>query len=90
MNQLIQAGGMAATMSSIDLLQLVNEARREFGESEVRRNDFTARCKDELEGEYYEIFVVSKPTARRPKRCACHATSACTSSCGSPKLCAVQ
>lgn len=59
MNQLIQAGGMAATMSSIELLQLVNEARREFGESEVRRNDFTARCKDELEGEYYETFVVS-------------------------------
>ncbi|MFY2035820.1 hypothetical protein ACOTDT_19140 [Achromobacter xylosoxidans] len=59
MNQLIQAGGMAATMSSIDLLQLVNDARREYGEGEVRRNDFTARCKDELEGEYYETFVVS-------------------------------
>lgn len=59
MNQLIRAGGVAATMSSVDLLQMVNEARREFDESEVRRNDFTARCKDELEGEYYETFVVS-------------------------------
>lgn len=45
-------------MSSFDLLELVNAARSEFGESEVRRNDFTARCRDELDGEYYEIFVV--------------------------------
>ncbi|QJI29939.1 phage antirepressor protein [Pseudomonas sp. ADAK18] len=45
-------------MSSFDLLELVNSARLEFGESEVRRNDFTARCRDELEGEYYETFVV--------------------------------
>jgi len=45
-------------MSSFDLLELVNSARSEFGESEVRRNDFTARCRDELDGEYYETFVV--------------------------------
>ena len=49
----------AITMSSIDLLDLVNAARLEFGESEVRRADFTARCKDELAGEYYETFVVT-------------------------------
>lgn len=48
----------AMSMTSRELLDLVNEARRQFGESEVRRNDFTARCKDELEGEYYETFVV--------------------------------
>jgi len=52
------ATGAARTMSSIDLLELVNQARAEFGESEVRRNDFTARCRDELEGEHYETFVV--------------------------------
>ena len=52
------ATGAARTMSSIDLLELVNQARAEFGESEVRRNDFTARCCDELEGEHYETFVV--------------------------------
>lgn len=46
------------TMSSFDLLVLVNEARMQHGESEVRRADFTARCKDELDGEYYETFVV--------------------------------
>ncbi|WP_434695366.1 phage antirepressor protein [Pseudomonas sp. Z1-14] len=45
-------------MSSFDLLELVNTSRTEFGESEVRRADFTARCRDELEGEYYETFVV--------------------------------
>lgn len=46
------------TMSSFDLLDLVNQARTELGETEVRRADFTARCRDELEGEYYETFVV--------------------------------
>ncbi|RWU21290.1 phage antirepressor protein [Pseudomonas alkylphenolica] len=45
-------------MSSFDLLVLVNEARMQHGESEVRRADFNARCRDELEGEYYETFVV--------------------------------
>ena len=57
----IQTIGATRTMSSIELLDLVNQARAEFGESEVRRNDFTARCRDELEGEYYETFVVSNP-----------------------------
>ncbi|MDD2046131.1 phage antirepressor KilAC domain-containing protein [Pseudomonas putida] len=49
---------VARGMSSFDLLDLVNEARMQHGESEVRRADFTARCKDELDGEYYETFVV--------------------------------
>lgn len=51
-------GGDAVTMTSIELLDLVNEARTEFGEGDVRRNDFTARCRDELVGEHYETFVV--------------------------------
>lgn len=46
------------TMSSLDLLEMVNEARKEAGESAIRRNDFHARVKDELDGENYEIFVV--------------------------------
>ncbi|MCP8349353.1 hypothetical protein DN387_14005 [Pseudomonas sp. FBF18] len=49
---------VARGMSSFDLLDLVNSARAEYGESEVRRADFTARCRDELDGEYYETFVV--------------------------------
>ena len=50
-----------ATMTSLELWEVVNQARAQAGESEVRRNDFTARCKDELSGEYYETFVVTNP-----------------------------
>lgn len=48
----------APTRDTNDLLDLVNDARAEFGEPAVRRNDFVARCKDELDGEHYETFVV--------------------------------
>ncbi|HEJ5852206.1 hypothetical protein ACPTJI_32350 [Pseudomonas aeruginosa] len=51
-------GGQTATMTSTELLDLVNKAREEFGEPAVRRNVFVERCKDELEGEHYKIFVV--------------------------------
>jgi phage antirepressor YoqD-like protein len=47
------------TMSSLDLLTVLNAARADHGESEVRRNDFVARIRDELEGEHYETFVVA-------------------------------
>lgn len=46
------------TMDTTELLSLVNEARAAFGEGSVRHNDFVARCKDELDGEHYETFVV--------------------------------
>ncbi len=46
------------TMDTTELLALVNEARAAFGEGSVRHNDFVARCKDELDGEHYESFVV--------------------------------
>uniref|UniRef100_UPI00333F81E8 hypothetical protein n=1 Tax=Castellaniella defragrans TaxID=75697 RepID=UPI00333F81E8 len=55
------APGAEAVMNSLDLLDLVNEARKQHNEKEVRRADFNARCRDELEGEYYETFVVSNP-----------------------------
>lgn len=48
----------AITMNSARLLSLVNEARLSAGEKSVRHNDFVARCRDELEGDYYETFVV--------------------------------
>lgn len=50
--------GAETRMSSLDLLELVNRSRAEFGEKIVRHSDFAARCRDELDGEYYEIFVV--------------------------------
>ena len=46
------------TMSSKDLLELINQIRQNFGESLVRLNDFNNRIIDELDGQHYEIFVV--------------------------------
>lgn len=46
------------TMSSLDLLDMVNSARMSASESAVRHSDFFARCLDELHGEHYEISVV--------------------------------
>ncbi len=56
----------AQTMDTTELLVLVNEARSEFGEPQVRHNDFVARCRDELEGEYYETFVIKLEGRGRP------------------------
>ena len=53
-----RASGDGSRMSSLELLELVNLSRAEFGEKIVRHSDFAARCRDELDGEYYEIFVV--------------------------------
>lgn len=47
------------TMSSIELLALVNQARAAFNEPEVRRNQFNARVEDELEGTHYKKTVVT-------------------------------
>ena len=46
------------TMSSIELLKIINDARHSNGESPIRRNDFSARVADELDGDHYESFVV--------------------------------
>lgn len=52
---------LGATQSQVinsqQLLIMVNDTRRECGESPIRNNDFIARIKDELDGEYYETFV---------------------------------
>ena len=47
------------TMSSIELLALINQARSAFNEPEVRRNQFNARVEDELEGTHYKKTVVT-------------------------------
>lgn len=57
MNNLISVPALGM-MTSIELLAIINAARAKFGESEVRRNDFHARVRDELDGEHYESFVV--------------------------------
>lgn len=49
------------TMSSTELLKLVNKARKDFGEKPVRLNDFNNRIADELSDDDYETFVVKNP-----------------------------
>lgn len=46
-----------AVMTSIELLEIINQERAKAGESVVRHNVFLARCKDELDGDLYENFV---------------------------------
>ncbi len=45
-------------MTNIDLLEVINTARLNYSEKPVRLNDFNSRIIDELDGEYYETFVV--------------------------------
>lgn len=49
------------TISTIDLLEAVNEARTAAGETEIRNNDFVARVEDELEDEN-PVTKLSRPT----------------------------
>ncbi|WP_180003576.1 MULTISPECIES: phage antirepressor KilAC domain-containing protein [unclassified Acinetobacter] len=61
MNMMTQFNHNQNTMSNIELLEVINQARKEFNEKPVRLNDFNNRIADELEGEYYETFVVRNP-----------------------------
>lgn len=61
MNMMTQFNHNQNTMSNIELLEVINHARKEFNEKPVRLNDFNNRIADELEGEYYETFVVRNP-----------------------------
>lgn len=55
------------TIDSQELLVMVNETRKEHNEPPIRNNDFVARIKDELDGEFYKTFVKSHGTrAGRP------------------------
>ena len=65
MNAMIVTSAATPTMTSIKLLEIINQYRVEFGESAVRHNDFLARCRDELDGEVYETFV-HPPEGFRP------------------------
>ncbi|EDD8833936.1 hypothetical protein BXO00_24770, partial [Salmonella enterica subsp. enterica serovar Mikawasima] len=63
--------GSVVTDKTIDsqyLLEMVNQARKQCGEKEVRNNDFIGRIKDELEDEHYEIFVVQKANKTTSER----------------------
>lgn len=53
-----QRENVARTMTTTDLLALVNEARESSGERPIRNADFIEKVADELEGEYYGKSVV--------------------------------
>lgn len=58
-----------ATITSLELLEAINAARAEHDQSAIRRNDFHARVADELDGEFYETFVIpAGPTGGRPSQ----------------------
>lgn len=46
------------TMSSIDLLELINNVRVANNEEPLRRNSFNLKIEDELEGSHYTKNVV--------------------------------
>lgn len=54
------------TVTSHELLEIVNEERAKAGESTVRHGDFLARCRDELDGDFYETFVLMPEGRGRP------------------------
>lgn len=62
---LARPANTTATVTSFQLLEIVNQERAKAGESQVRHNDFLNRCKDELDGEVYETFV-HPPEGYRP------------------------
>lgn len=45
-------------ISSLDLLEKINELRERAGERPLRRNVFNGRIEDELEGDNYKTFVI--------------------------------
>ena len=57
-NPVLSVAPAIQTMSSKDLLEVINQVRESFGESKIRLNDFNNRIADELENDNYESFVV--------------------------------
>lgn len=63
----VAAKGSNVTIDSQTLLTMVNAARKQCGEPEVRNNKFIEKVVDELEGEFYTKSVKpSGPNGGRP------------------------
>lgn len=58
MNMMTQFSTNQASMSSRDLLELINQVRSNLGEPLLRLNKFNEKIEDELEGDYYTKSVV--------------------------------
>lgn len=64
MNQLMTSN-QPLTMTSVEFLEkMINPARLEEGQGEVRYNDFFTKVKDELEPSHNELFVMESTGGR--------------------------
>lgn len=61
MNLPINTNSGELTMSSLDLRDIINAARKEFGEPAVRNDQFVGRVEDELEGELGVCKIFAHP-----------------------------
>lgn len=61
MNNLILPSASGVTMTSIDLRDVINTARSEFGEAKVRNDQLVSRIEDELEGELGVCKIIAHP-----------------------------
>lgn len=74
MTDLITSSVPAKTMTSLDLLAIINQVRAAQGLEPLRRNDFHNKVADELEGLHYETFVVKNDRGSGPSGEAYHLT----------------
>lgn len=61
MNSLILPSASGATMTSVDLRDVINTARVEFGEAKVRNDQLVSRIEDELCGELGVCKIIAHP-----------------------------
>lgn len=61
MNNLILPSASGATMTSVDLRDVINTARIEFGETRVRNDQLVSRIEDELCGELGVCKIIAHP-----------------------------
>ena len=61
MNNLILPSASGATMTSVDLRDVINTARSEFGETKVRNDQLVSRIEDELCGELGVCKIIAHP-----------------------------
>ena len=61
MNNLILPSSSGATMTSVDLRDVINTARIEFGETRVRNDQLVSRIEDELCGELGVCKIIAHP-----------------------------
>lgn len=61
MSNLVLPSASGATMTSIDLRDVINTARSEFGESKVRNDQLVSRIEDELCGELGVCKIIAHP-----------------------------